>query len=556
MARKTLDMSRRHFMAATAKAAAGAVVAGSMAGCSASGGRRGADFDVIIRGGTVYDGSLNDPVVVDIGVRGDRIAAVGAVAGRAATELDARGCLVTPGFIDVHTHCDLTFQRTGAKRLLAYLLPSWKGNHNYLYQGVTTVITGNCGLGYPDTDRWLDMVDTLGFGTNVGHLAPHGNIRMALFGDRQPRELTPAQLDAMKGRLADELGKGAFGMSTGLEYAPGLNAGPGELVALARVLRDRGGIYTTHMRDESGRRTDDGDIAVLASIRETVDLCRRAEAPVEISHLKISAPFQTVQPEQLLERIDAARRQGLPVTCDQYPYAAGSTTLDYLLPHRFKAPRGGVLPAFRNPDGRHALRQAAEDIFEVLGPDKILITMHNEQPAYEGKTLDQIAEMCGQPATEVFSALVTADEVPMAVFFAQDMDVVRALMDRPYMITASDGWTVPKNMTHPHPRVYGTFPRKLRRFAMEEKIVSLTQAIRSMTSLPADTFKIVDRGRIAEGAFADIAVVDAATLGDHATYTRPHQYATGIVHLLVNGVLSIEDRRATGDRGGRALRRA
>jgi N-acyl-D-aspartate/D-glutamate deacylase len=223
----------------------------------------GRPFDTIIKNGTVYDGTMRQPFEADIGVVKDKIAAIGKLSGSAKRTIDARGSVVAPGFIDVHTHCDLTFQKSGLKRYLSYVMPSWKGNYNYLYQGVTTVISGNCGYGYTDTHKWLKMVDSVGFGTNVYHLVPHGMIREELFGTDQSQHLTAAQMAAMQNRIAEELDKGALGMSTGLEYAPGLMATTRELIELSKVVRDKGGIYTTHMRDESGTITKNGNPAAL-----------------------------------------------------------------------------------------------------------------------------------------------------------------------------------------------------------------------------------------------------------------------------------------------------
>lgn len=511
------------------------------------------EYDILIKGGTIYDGTLNGPIQSDIGIQKDKIADIGNLEGKGAKIIDARGLIVTPGFIDVHTHCDLTFKRMGMKRYLAYVLPSWKGNYNYIYQGVTTVVTGNCGYGYTDTEHWYSIVDSVKFGSNVLHLAPHGMIREELFGSNQPGELSQTQLSAMQRRVAEELEKGAAGISTGLEYAPGYYASTSELTELAKVAKKYGGIYTTHMRDESGSM-DTGTPGVIDSINEAIEIARKAEIPVEISHLKINAPINDVRPEQVLELIEKARQDGLDIHADQYPYAAGSTYLTILLPDRFKT-AVGVEDTFKTKNGRNDIQVAIKKVFEYLPPEKILITMYGKKEDYEGKTVQEIADLENREPAESYADMACEDTAPMAVFFSQDMDIVRGLMPRDYVMTASDGWTVPKGMTKPHPRLYGTFPKKIKQFAIDEKRMDFQMAIRSMTSLPAEKFNIKDRGLLAKGYFADIAVINPETICDRATYRDPHQYADGIECLLVNGKLSVEKGEATGKRGGIALKR-
>ena len=511
-------------------------------------------FDVMIKGGTIYDGTLAKPYGADIGIKDDKIAAIGELSGKAVKTIDADGLTVMPGIIDVHTHCDLTFKNFGLTPDLAAQMPTLTGNHNYLYQGVTTVVTGNCGYGYTDTAHWHDLVDSVEFGTNVYQLVPHGMIREELFGNNQPQELTAGQLDEMKKRVAEEMEKGAIGMSTGLAYAPGYLATTAEVIELARVVRQYGGLYTSHIRDESGKINSDGKIGALASIEEAVEIGRYAEIPVEISHLKITAPINNVRAMQLLELLEGAREEGLDVTADQYPYDAGSTYLTYLLPDEFKTSTS-VKNEYKSKSGRSEIRKAIEVVFDYLPPDKTLITMYEQKKSYEGQTVKEIAELETRSPSETYATMVCEEPAPMAVFFAQDINVVRELMPQDYIITASDGWTVPKDITQPHPRIYGTFPRKLKKFVLNEKLMDLSPAIRSMTSLPAEKFNLKGRGKIAAGYYADIAVVNLAKIADHATYQEPHQYAEGILHLLVNGKHSIENGKATGIRGGKAVKR-
>ena len=239
----------KHSVHASAAVAGASVLPGTLAGCKNANAH---PYDFIIKNGLVFDGTGNPPVKTDIGIKGDKIAKVGIMDGTAAQVIDAKGLAVMPGFIDVHTHCDLTFIKTGWKRHLSWVMPSWKGNRNYISQGVTTVVTGNCGWGYSDIDQWYNTLDALGFGTNVFHLAPHGVIRQELFGPNQPGELSRAQMTKLSNRIEQEMEKGAVGMSTGLEYAPGMLADPKELTALNRIVAKYGRVYATHIRNESG----------------------------------------------------------------------------------------------------------------------------------------------------------------------------------------------------------------------------------------------------------------------------------------------------------------
>lgn len=550
-------ISRRDALKGGARLAGAAVLAGSLPrlieGCRP----RSADagYDIIIKGGLVYDGGLAPPRRADIGIRGGRIEGIGNLAAGAERTIDASRHIVMPGFIDVHTHCDLTFKDSGKLRYLAYVLPSFKGNYNYISQGVTTVVTGNCGNGYMDIDYWYGLADAVGFGTNVSHLVPHGVMREELFGKNQPRELSSGQLGKMKDRIAEQMEKGAAGMSTGLFYFPGFLAPTKEIVDLCTVVRKYGGVYATHIRDESGKRMPGGGFGDLNSVKEAIEIGERAGVPVEVSHLKLHAPFDGSRVEQVLDLIEAARHRGVEVHADQYPYEAWSCPITDELPEEFRV-SGGLKEKYKTREGQKEVKKAAERVFADLPPDKIIVSMFEEDEKLEGKTLTQIAEAEGVSPADVFVRLACAEKPPLDIAFAMRDGDVKKIMARDFVITASDGWTVPKGLTKPHPRCYGTFPRKLRKYVLDGKVLGLQAAIRSMTSLPAEKFRIKDRGRIAEGSLADIAVIDLEKITDRATYMDPHQYPAGVDYVIVNGVISVEGGKATGDRAGKCLRRA
>ncbi|TKJ44527.1 hypothetical protein CEE34_11080 [Candidatus Aerophobetes bacterium Ae_b3a] len=514
-------------------------------------------YDVLIKGGTIYDGTLKPPYVADIGIKNDKIAAIRILSGEANKTLDASGFIVTPGFIDIHEHSDVLLDMIASGEGFDFtpaMKENLKGNFNALYQGVTTVVTGNCGNGISDMDRWFAMIESMNFGTNVMHLVPHGKLRQELFGpENQPGELNSKQLGQLKARLEEEMKKGACGMSTGLAYSPGIAARTEELIELAKIVEKYGGIYATHMRDESGMVLEDGRIALLESIREAIEIGRKAGVPVQISHLKLAAPFGGVKASQILGLIKEARREGLDITADSYPYTAGFTEISILLPARFKKPEGGIADDYKTEEGREEIKDFIQEIFTDIPPEKIKLVLADE-PTYQGKTLKEIAALEGKDSAECYADLV-CDHAIAGIIFALNEQTMRDFMPNHYVFTSSDGMTWPEGISGgAHPRYFGAFARKLKVFAIDEELMRFNDAIRSMTYLPAEKLGLKGRGKIEEGAFADIVVLDLNTLTDKSTYEEPNAYAEGIVHLLVNGVVTIENQRLTGRRGGMVLR--
>ena len=504
------------------------------------------DFDIIIKGGIIHDGALSEPYASDIGIIGDKIVAIQELKYKKAKKIiDARGYIVTPGFIDVHTHTDTVIEKAGWKINQASFPADWLGNYNYIYQGVTTVITGNSGLGITDTGSWLGLIDSLRFGSNVYHLAPHGTIRQELFGKNQPAKLTPAQLEALKKRFSQEMEKGAIGFSTGLEYAPGFLADKNELIEIAKVVKKYGGIYTSHIRDESGN-------GGIAAIEEAIEIGKESGIAVNISHIKLCKPFKNVTAEQLLKPIEDARKQGLAVTADQYPYTFAATTVIILVPNKYVNDIG-IKDEYQNEKGREIIKKELEKKFTIRKPEDVVITFYPEKKSYEGKSLKEISIMEKKNYIDCYLEMIYDKNPPSAIFFGQDENIVKAIMSKDYIMTSSDGSGIPMGLMKPHPRYFGTFPRKIRQYAIEDKVIGLDAAIRSMTSLPAQTFNIKGRGKIAVGYYADIAVIDLKTIKDKATYTDSSQYSEGIIDLLVNGVITMENGSPTNERGGLGL---
>ncbi|MEI8355273.1 MAG: amidohydrolase family protein [Deltaproteobacteria bacterium] len=548
------NLSRRDSLKKTGSAAVICAVSSIAPGLASAAEKIGSDMDVIIRGGLIYDGSSGEPFRADIGIRKDRIVAIGNITGKAGKMIDASGLIVAPGFIDVHTHCDLLFKKSGPKRYLSYVTPSWKGSYNYISQGVTTVVTGNCGWGYTEIDQWFGILDCLGFGTNVCHLTPHGDTREKLFGTAVRTSLSAAELENLKSKIADEISKGAVGFSTGLEYSPGVDTPTDEIIAVAKAVRSKGGIYVTHIRNESGKIMPSGQYGVVEALREAIEIGRRAEIPVEISHLKIGTPINGLNAAVILEIIEKARAEGLQIHADQYPYNASSTMITDLLPKDFIS-SSGVKDVYKTAEGRKQVMSAIQKVFEYLPPEKTLVTFDSRHPSYEGKNLRELAEIESKTPAFVYAELACSSEPPFCAFFDQDDSIIAQIMPHDYILTASDGFTVPKGMMKPHPRGHGTFTRKIRKYVLEDKVLGLKEAISSMTSVPAQKINLKGRGSISEGNFADIVVIDLNSIRDFATYTAPHQYSKGVEYLLVNGVVSIDRGAFTGERGGRPVER-
>jgi N-acyl-D-aspartate/D-glutamate deacylase len=490
-------------------------------------------FDLLIKGATVIDGSGKAGFVADIGIRGDRIAAIGRLEAAAARTVDAAGLVACPGFIDMHTHCDTNIVREALRP-----------NLNYLHQGVTTVVTGNCGFSPADTAKYLKEC-AAGTGTNVAHLVGHGAVREHVMGTAN-RAPTPAELEKMKQIVRQAMQAGAVGLSTGLFYTPGSYAETSEVIELAKVAAEFGGIYNSHIRHEDHR--------LLDAIREAIEIGRKAGIPVQIAHIKCTGMQGWGRAALACELIENARREGLDITADQYPYPASSTGLiPSVLPG--VGERGAALKKLlAEPESRARLSAIVEkSLSDRLKADRYLIARFTERPEFEGKKLSECAEMLKLPAPQAVLKMLEAGSPSIIAFGMKDEDV-EYFMQRPWVFTSSDGGTIRFGEARPHPRSYGSFPRKLRVYALDKKLVSLEAAIRSATDLPAKKLRLEGRGLLAVGYFADIVLFDPRTVADKATFVEPHQFAAGIPYVLVNGKPAIDAGKYAGLLPGRVLR--
>lgn len=500
------------------------------------------ETNVVIRNATIHDGTGAAGVKGDVHIKGDRIAAVGAV-GKidGAKEIDAAGLVVCPGFIDLHTHCD-----TGSPGIASKV---GAANKNYLLQGCTTVVTGNCGSGPVDTAKFYDALDKLGVGTNVAHQAPHNSIRNAVMGNanRPPSE---SELRQMEDLVDKAMADGAWGMATGLIYNPGTYSKTDELIALAKAAHRHGGHYASHIRNEN--------TGLLAAIEEAITIGRESGCPIHISHIKASGSEAWGSSSRAVGLIEDARKKGQKITADQYPYIASSTSLRAtVVPTRYR--EGSNEDFIKRLDDPATGPKIREDLVTALnrgaGPKRLQVARYAPKPEWQGKTIDVIAAAAGKEPVEIVLEMERNGGAGIVNFGMNEEDV-RVFMKQPWVATASDGSTQdPAASSVPHPRSYGTFPRKIGRYAIEEKVLPLEQAIRSASGLPADILRMTDRGYLKPGMLADVVVFKPETYRDLATFDKPHKYAEGVRWVFVNGHTAVADGTFQESvRGGRTLR--
>ena len=495
------------------------------------------DYDVLVRNARVLDGSGNPWFQADIAISAGRIVVVGPLPdAKAPRVIDAQGLTVAPGFIDVHSHA-----AEGLAGALHTAVP-------LLAQGVTTTFVNHDGAGPADLKAQRAAFEAKGVGVNVAQLVPHGAIRGVVLGmaDRAP---TPGELSRMAEMVRAGMEAGGVGLSTGLYYAPGSFAALDEVVALARVASEHGGAYTSHIRDEA-----DYSIGVLAAVDEVIAVAERAGVPGVVTHMKALGPKQWGLAQTMTARIEAARARGVQVYADQYPYEASGTGLSAALVPRW-AQEGGREAFLKRLAGEDRSRIKAailENIARRGGPDTLVISSYAPDTTLEGQPLSTIASARGTPVADLVVSLLESGDGGLTSFNMSEADIAH-IMTQPWTMTSSDGALTEPGDGRPHPRGYGAFARKLNVYVRERGVVGLEDAVRSMTSLPAQVFGLKDRGVLRRGARADLVIFDPAAVRDTATYTSPHRLAEGMRYVLVNGVVAIDDGKPTGATAGRLL---
>jgi N-acyl-D-amino-acid deacylase len=499
-------------------------------------------YDVLIRGGRVLDGTGTPWIRADVAITGDRIVAVGKLSGASATQVvDATGLYVAPGFIDGHGHAGPALAQ-----------PRTSGAEPLLRQGITTTFANPDGGGPTDLAAQRQAIAAQNPGVNVAQLIGHNSVRSEVLGnaDRAPNG---DELDRMKQLVRRGFEAGAFGLSAGPFYVPGAFSKTDEHVALARVASEFDGFYTSHIRDEA-----DYSVGVVAAVDEVIRVAREAQLPGVVTHIKVLGPRVWGLSGEIIKRINAARADGIEVFADQYPYEASSTGLAAALVPAWalEGGTGALKGRLANAETRARIRrEMLENLDRRAGASNIQIRSHRADPSIEGQRLDAIARVRLMEPVDLAIELINAGGAQIVSFNMAEPDI-RAFMVQPWTMTCSDGELVAPNEGVPHPRSYGPYPRKIRKYVVEEKVISLEQAIHSMTGLPAAVFRVRDRGVIRTGAWADIVIFDLATVRDAATYERPHQLSEGMRHVFVNGRAAVRDGQLTATRAGRVLSRA
>jgi N-acyl-D-amino-acid deacylase len=529
-----------------------------------------AGHDVVIRGGTIYDGSGGTPFSADVAIDGDRITAIGAVRERGRAEIDAAGLAVTPGFINMLSWATTSLIADGRSQsdirqgvTLEVFGEGWSlGPVNDTMRREQTEQQGDIkyDITWTTLAQALDTIAARGISTNIASFVGAATVRIHELAheDRRP---TREELDRMRALVEAAMREGALGVGSALIYAPATYADTDELVALAEVAGRHGGMYISHMRSEGNR--------LVEAVDEVIEIARRASLPAEIYHLKQAGRSNWTKLDAVVDRITSARAEGLAITADMYPYEAGATGLSSCFPPW--AHEGGLratLARLRDAEQRNRIRHEMarpgkdwENLYEAAGTPEgiVLVAFKNERlKPLTGRTLAQVAAERSADPRDVAMDLVLEDEsrVGMVIFMAS-AENLRREVGLEWMSFGSDaGSLAPEGVflkSQPHPRSYGTFARVLGRFVREERAAPLEDVVRRMTGFPAANLKLDGRGLLRPGYFADVVVFDPAAITDHATYTEPHAYATGVAHVLVNGASVLRDGEHTGARPGRVV---
>lgn len=513
-----------------------------------------ADYDVLIRGGTVVDGTGAARRKADVAVKGERIVLVGTVPASATADkvVDATGEFVVPGFIDAHSHVTMP----------GILTPELAPAKPVLLQGITTVMINPDGFGPADLKPQIDAIEKQVPGINVVPMIGHNGVREAVMGiaDRQP---TPAELQKMEGYVDAAMKLGAYGFSDGPFYVPGKYSKTPEIIDLAKVAaKYPHAFYISHVRDESSY-----DIGVLNAIQELITVSREAKLPGIVTHMKMLGPDVWGKSADAIRIIDKARAEGLSIWADQYPYGASGSSLQASLVPGW-AQEGGpeaIAKRLQNPETRAKMRpEMVRNLARRGGANAIQIAKYEPDPSLNGKRLDEIARARGQdPLDTAIDMLIKGNSAPdgmplggafIVSFNMNDADIEN-IMKQPWTMTSTDGGLSKFGSGTEHPRAYGAFPRKIRKYVLDKPVIPMEQAIHSMTGLPAQVFTIPERGVLKAGYYADVVVFDPAKIRDMATYEKPDAYSVGITNVLVNGHEAVDGGAVTDHRYGRVLLR-
>ncbi len=486
-------------------------------------------YDMLILDGTIVDGTGSPAFEGDIAIVDGEIVKIGELNGiRASRVIDASGLTVVPGFIDLHSHADRNIR-------------DHPGAENYLHQGVTTILTGNCGSSPVDLETYFDSIDETGIALNLGMLIGHNKVRDAVMGNDN-RTPTADEQDRMEALVKTAMDDGAFGLSTGLIYLPGTYSETDEVIALARIVAAEGGIYASHIRNEFE--------LLIEAIEEAITIGREAGIRVQVSHLKVADNSMWGDSTKILNLLETARADGVEIAVDQYPYTAGSTGLANVFPTWARAgSREDFQARLDDPETRARIKsgtirklngaRAAGDL------SRIRIASFKGHPEYSGKTMAEVTRMNGREPNIENGAEVAMeilyDGRGSAIYFMMLEEDVKTIMQDPFTSVASDSSAVTYGRNVPHLRNYGTYPRVLARYVREGGVLSLEQAIHKMTALPASRIDLATRGRLSEGMVADISIFDFDTVNDNDDWANPHQYATGFSYVIVGGVPVIDE---------------
>jgi N-acyl-D-amino-acid deacylase len=493
------------------------------------------EADILIQNGIVYNGINKQSTTNSIAIKGDKIVFIGDEASvliNAKKIIDAAGLIVSPGFIDPHTHADRD-------------LINPKNSHNkpFLFQGITTVVTGNDGDSFYPTSKYVALYKSHGIGTNTVPLVGHGTIRKQVMG-KSDRKATTKEITKMQNLIQQEMDAGAFGISTGLFYAPGSYSNTDEVIALAKTVSKNDGIYDTHLRDESSFT-----VGLIPAIEEAIEIGRQAKLPIHISHIKCLGVDVWHQSKDIVLAIEKAQKEGIKISANQYPYAASATGLKAAVVPRW-AESGGkdsLFIRYRNAKfTKIILEETKKNIIRRGGPDKLLI-VKSVEPKFVGKNLLEISKMLNvSPEVAVFETLKTG--YIRVASFNMNADDIHTFMKQDWVVTGSDG-------NSGHPRKYGSFPRKYHKYVQQEKVIDIASFINGSTAKTAAIFKIKNRGKLQAGYFADIIIFNPKNFKDTADYTDAFQLSEGLIYSIINGNIAVNNQKFAGKLYGRVLKK-